>query len=101
MTTTTAESIAAAIAEMHPAEELFASVLADEICAAAEVRKLALFIAMMYVTDRPTRQLSAPDFLRWCEKYKFISAAELKPQHEKEPSPREPTIPQWRPERLG
>jgi len=66
---TTTASIAAAIAAAHPHEELWADQLASELAAAAEARGVPLTAALAYVSDRPKLTLSAPGFLRWCDRF--------------------------------
>jgi hypothetical protein len=83
---TTAESIAAAILEQRPEEASAAVELALELAAAAEARGIPLHAALAYIHDRPRATFTAPAFLRWCERYKIIPAAELATSHEKEPS---------------
>jgi hypothetical protein len=83
---TTAESIAAAIAEERPQEAFWAPWLADEIAAAAEARGIPLHAAIAFVHDRPRVILSGPEFLRWCERFKIIPAAELGSDERKESS---------------
>lgn len=83
---TTAESIAAAIVEERPHEADAAVELALEIAAAAEARGIPLHAALAFIHDRPRVTYSAPAFLRWCERYKIVPAAELETTHDKEPS---------------
>jgi len=83
---TTAESIAAAIATERPTEADRAPELALDIAAAAEARGIPLHAALAYIHDRPRLILSAPAFLRWCERYKIVPAAELESEERKEPS---------------
>jgi len=83
---TTAESIAAAIAEERPREADEAPWLASEIAAAAEARGIPLHAALAFIHDRPRVILSGAEFLRWCERFKIIPAAELGTEARKEPS---------------
>ena len=81
---TTAESIAAAILEARPDEAAAAVELAFELAAAAETRGIPLHAALAFIHDRPRAVLSAPAFLRWCDRYKIIPAAELDSEPRKE-----------------
>ena len=83
---TTAESIAAAIVEERPDERDSAAELALEMAAAAEARGIPLHAAIAFIHDRPRVTFSAPAFLRWCERFKIIAAAELRSDQRKEPS---------------
>ncbi len=74
---TTAESIAAAIAEERPQEAWAAPWLAGEIADAAEARGIPLHAALAFIHDRPRVILSGAEFLRWCERFKIVPAAEL------------------------
>lgn len=74
---TTAESIAAAIAEERPEERENAGELALEMAHAAQVRGVPLEAALAFIRDRPRVTYSAPAFLRWCERYRIVPAAEL------------------------
>jgi hypothetical protein len=74
---TTAESIAAAIAEERPEDRDQAIELALELAAAAEARGIPLPAALAFIHDRPRVTITAPSFLRWCARYKIIPAADL------------------------
>jgi hypothetical protein len=70
----TAQKIAATIAEEHPAEAEHGELLAEEIMHAALARNIELAAALAFIRDRPRQQLSAPFFLRWCERNKLTPA---------------------------
>lgn len=70
-----AESIAAAIAEAHPAERNHARELAEDLAEAARSCKYPPAAILTYVRDSPhwaedqrrtSKRISAPDFVRWC-----------------------------------
>ena len=84
---TSAESIAAAILEERPEEAPVAADLALELAAAAEARGIPLHAALAFIHDRPRVPFTAPAFLRWCDRYKIIPAADLEPEPRKEPNP--------------
>ena len=79
---TTAESIAAAIAEERPLEAHWAPWLARDIADAAEAKGIPLHAALAFIHDRPSVVLSGPEFLRWCERFRIVPASEIESAHE-------------------
>lgn len=79
MPLTTAESVAAAIAEQSPGDRHAAPELALDIAAAAELYGVPLTAALAYIHDRPRQAYSAPSFVRWCQRYRIIPAEALTP----------------------